>query len=165
MDTESDLVAPDDPANEDGGKGIKGHEGGIDGPFALDDAGVEDGESGDGLQPHEGGRGHLPGIVALVEPVWLSGHGVGVGVCAIEVGLAFPEACLESDRQERIGEVNVSDATSGTLQVYIAQDGRNLNLTSAASSIFFTRVHGRDGAFRGMQRRTVSQGGGTNERD
>ena len=74
---ERDLVAPDDPADEDGREGVKSHEGGVDGPFALDDTGVQDGESGHGLQPDEGGRGHLPGIVALVEPVWLRCHGDG----------------------------------------------------------------------------------------
>ena len=78
---ERDLVAPDDPADEDGAEGVEGHEGGVDGPFALDDAGVQDHEARHRLQPHEGGGGHLPGIVALVEPVGLGGHGFGrVGI-------------------------------------------------------------------------------------
>lgn len=73
---ERDFVAPYDPADEDGAEGVECHEGGVDGPFTLDDARVQDHEPWHRLQPHEGGGGHLPGIVALVEPVWLRGHGV-----------------------------------------------------------------------------------------
>ena len=76
MFSEGDFIAPYDPADENGAEGIKGHEGGVDGPFALDDTCVQDHESWHRLQADEGGSGHLPGIVALVEPCWLSGHGV-----------------------------------------------------------------------------------------
>ena len=78
MFSEGDLVAPYDPANEDGGEGIEGHESRVDGPFALNDTSIQDGESWHRLQANEGGSSHLPGIVAFVEPVWLSGHGVGL---------------------------------------------------------------------------------------
>ena len=40
MFSESDFVAPNDPADEHGAEGVESHEGGVDGPFALDDAGV-----------------------------------------------------------------------------------------------------------------------------
>ena len=77
---ECNLVGPDDPAYEDHREGVEAHKGGVDGPFAFDDAGVEDHQAWDGLQTDEGGSGHLPGIVALVEPVWLGGHGEGVAL-------------------------------------------------------------------------------------
>ena len=77
MVSKRNFVAPYHPANQDGGEGIEGHESGVDGPFALDDTGVQDGESWHRLQPDKGGSSHLPGVVALVEPIWLSGHGVG----------------------------------------------------------------------------------------
>ena len=38
---EGDLVGPNDPADEDCGEGIEGHEGGVDRPFTLDNARVE----------------------------------------------------------------------------------------------------------------------------
>ncbi len=74
MFSERDLIAPYDPADENGAEGIETHEGGVDGPFALDDACIQDHETWHRLQPDEGGSGHLPGIVALVEPCWLSSH-------------------------------------------------------------------------------------------
>lgn len=39
---EGHLVSPGDPANDNGGKGVEGHECGIDSPFLLNDAAVED---------------------------------------------------------------------------------------------------------------------------
>ena len=74
MISKCDFVAPDDPADEHGGEGIETHESGIDGPFALHNTGVQDHESWHRLQPDEGSSSHLPGIVALVEPSWLSSH-------------------------------------------------------------------------------------------
>ncbi len=79
MFSKRDFIAPNHPADEDGAKGIEAHEGGIDGPFALDDACVQDHESWYRLQTDKGRSSHLPGIVALVEPVWLSGHDGGLG--------------------------------------------------------------------------------------
>lgn len=76
MFSECDFIAPYDPADEDGAEGIKCHESGVDGPFAFDDTCVQNHESWHGLQPDEGSSGHLPGIVALVEPCWLGGHGM-----------------------------------------------------------------------------------------
>ena len=76
MFSEGDFVAPNHPADEDGCEGVESHEGRINGPFALDDAGVEDHESWYRLQPDEGSRGHLPGIVAGVEPWWIGRHAV-----------------------------------------------------------------------------------------
>jgi len=76
--SECDLVTPNDPADEDHGKGVEGHEGRVDGPLALDDTRIENHQPRHRLQTHEGRRGHLPGIVALVEPVWLGGHGESV---------------------------------------------------------------------------------------
>ena len=66
---EGDFVGPDYPADEHHGERIETHKRAIDGPLRLHDAGVEDHEAGDGLQAHEGGCGHLPGIVAFVQPV------------------------------------------------------------------------------------------------
>ena len=72
---ESDFIGPYNPADEDHAEGIETHKGGVDGPFALDDTCVQDHKPWHRLQPDEGGRGHLPGIVARVEPWWLGGHG------------------------------------------------------------------------------------------
>ena len=79
MFSECNFVAPNHPANEDGAEGIECHERGIDGPFALNDACVQDHESRHRLQPDEGSSSHLPGIVAFVEPCWLGGHGGWLG--------------------------------------------------------------------------------------
>ena len=76
MFSERDFIRPDDPADEDHGEAIETHESRIDGPFALHDTCVQDHESWHRLQPDEGGSGHLPGVVARIEPCWLSGHGV-----------------------------------------------------------------------------------------
>lgn len=61
------LVAPEDPADEDGGEGVKGHKGAVDGPFLLDEAGVQDDQARDGLEGDEGGGGELPRIVTYSE--------------------------------------------------------------------------------------------------
>ncbi|KAJ0481543.1 hypothetical protein HanIR_Chr13g0643661 [Helianthus annuus] len=42
--TESHTIAEEDPADEDSGEGVEGHEGGVDCPFLFDDGGVEDHE-------------------------------------------------------------------------------------------------------------------------
>nr|GMC63170.1 hypothetical protein CDL12_06077 [Ipomoea batatas] len=39
---EGHLICPGDPADDDGGEGVERHEGGVDGPFFLDNASVED---------------------------------------------------------------------------------------------------------------------------
>ena len=67
--SEGHFVAPDHPADEDHGEGVEAHKGTVDGPFRFHDAGVQDHQAGDRLHTHQGRRGHLPGIVALVEPV------------------------------------------------------------------------------------------------
>lgn len=56
------------PADQDGGEGVKRHEGGIDGPFFLDDAGVQDYEPRHRLEADERRRRHLPRVVAVVQP-------------------------------------------------------------------------------------------------
>ena len=73
--SECDFITPNDPDEEDGGEGVETHEGGIDGPFALDDTRVQDHESRHRLQADDGRSGHLPGIIARVKPIWCR-HGV-----------------------------------------------------------------------------------------
>ena len=75
MFSEANFIPPDHPADEDRGKGVEGHESRIDGPFALDNTSVENHQSWYALQPHEGRGGHLPGIVASVEPWCIGRHG------------------------------------------------------------------------------------------
>lgn len=83
MFAKSDLIGPDDPAEEHGGEGVEGHEGAVDGPFGLDDAGVEDHQAGDGLQADEGGGGELPGMIAFVEPIRVGRHDDGNVLLAV----------------------------------------------------------------------------------
>ncbi|KAF3789118.1 hypothetical protein EJ110_NYTH19279 [Nymphaea thermarum] len=73
------AVAEKHPEDEAGGEGVEGHEGGVDRPFLLDDAGVEDNEARHALQPDERCRHHLPGVVALVEPFRHGGLELTVG--------------------------------------------------------------------------------------
>ncbi|PIN21231.1 hypothetical protein CDL12_06077 [Handroanthus impetiginosus] len=75
---EGHLVGPYDPADDDGGESVEGHESGVDGPFLFNDAAVEDDEAGDALEADEGGGGHLPGVVAFVQPVGDGGGRVGL---------------------------------------------------------------------------------------
>lgn len=65
---EGDAVAEEDPADQDGGEGVERHEGGVDGPLLLHDAGVEYDETRHGLEADERRRRHLPRVVAFVEP-------------------------------------------------------------------------------------------------
>ena len=48
--SEAHLVGPNDPADEDGGKGVKRHESRVDGPFPLHDTCVQDNETGYALK-------------------------------------------------------------------------------------------------------------------
>ena len=66
---ERHLVAPHDPAEQHGSEGIERHEGGIDGPFLLHNAAVEDHEAWHRLQSYQRAGCELPCIVSLVEPV------------------------------------------------------------------------------------------------
>jgi hypothetical protein len=63
------FVCPDDPTYQGRRERIEGHEARVDRPFLLDNASVQDHQARDALQSDEGGRGQLPGIVALVQPV------------------------------------------------------------------------------------------------
>lgn len=45
MFSEGDLVSPNDPADQDCREGVEGHEGRVDGPFTLDDTGVQNHQS------------------------------------------------------------------------------------------------------------------------
>ena len=75
MFSKGNFIRPNHPADEDRGKGVEGHESGIDCPFALDNTRIENHQSRHALQPNKGRSGHLPGIVAGVEPWWIGGHG------------------------------------------------------------------------------------------
>ena len=74
MFSKADFIRPNHPADEDRREGVEGHESRIDRPFALDNTRIEDHQSWHALQPNEGRSGHLPGIVASVEPWWISSH-------------------------------------------------------------------------------------------
>lgn len=69
------FVRPENPTDENGGKSVKGHESRIDGPFALDDACIENDEARNTLETDEGASSELPGIIAMIEPASVcSGH-------------------------------------------------------------------------------------------
>lgn len=62
------LVGPEDPAEEDHGKGVEGHKGRVDGPFPLDYASVQNDKARYTLHAHHGRRRQLPCIVSFVHP-------------------------------------------------------------------------------------------------
>ena len=96
MFSERNFVGPDDPANEDSRKGVECHEGRVDGPFALDNAGIKDHKSRYTLQADEGGRCQLPGVVAGVEPWWIGRHdfwSIERGLRALRVVEEGVESC------------------------------------------------------------------------
>jgi hypothetical protein len=61
---EGHAVAPQAPYDHHRSEGIHRHEGGVDGPFLLDDTAVEDNEARHALQRDERSRRQLPGVVA-----------------------------------------------------------------------------------------------------
>lgn len=72
----SSLVAPKNPADENGGEGVEGHEGAVDGPLLFHEAGVQDGQAWHGLEGDERGGRELPRIVTC-EKVRLSANVMG----------------------------------------------------------------------------------------
>jgi hypothetical protein len=55
--SEAHLVCPNDPADKDGSKGVKRHEGRVDGPFSLHNTCIQDNEAGYALKSDQtGGR-------------------------------------------------------------------------------------------------------------
>jgi len=52
---EGHLVGPGNPADDNRRKSVESHEGGVDGPFLLDYASVENDEARHALDPHQGG--------------------------------------------------------------------------------------------------------------
>ncbi|BAT15486.1 Os12g0105150, partial [Oryza sativa Japonica Group] len=66
---EGHVVRPERPARHGGGHGVERHECGGERALAGDGAGVEEGETGEALQGDERGGEHLPGVVALVQPL------------------------------------------------------------------------------------------------
>lgn len=75
---EGHLVGPHHPADDNGGEGVESHEGRIDGPFLLNYAAIEDDEAWDALQADKSGGGHLPSVIAFVQPVGDGSRGVGL---------------------------------------------------------------------------------------
>lgn len=53
---EGHVEGPADPAEEDGGEGVEGHEGRVESPGFLDQASVQDDQAWNALEPHHCGR-------------------------------------------------------------------------------------------------------------
>ena len=66
--SERHVVVEENPDDQNRGEGIHRHEGGVDRPFLLDDAAIQNHEARNALQPDESCRRQLPGIVSGIEP-------------------------------------------------------------------------------------------------
>jgi hypothetical protein len=60
----AEVVVEQDPDDQHRSEGVNRHEGGVDRPFFLDDAAVENGQPGDALQTDEGCGGQLPSVIS-----------------------------------------------------------------------------------------------------
>ena len=101
---EAHLERVEHPDDQDDREGDEREHHAVHGPALLHHAAVEHDETRDAHQPHERRRGHLPGVVAGVQPVGVQ-HDVSSSICSPTTkrpqDSQSPEASLPPGRRRR----------------------------------------------------------------